>query len=184
MFKSGLRRRAFTLPEVLVTVAIVAVLAAVVVPAVTSQLDKADGPSLESTIGSLRTGVTAFVTDVRKYPRQLSDLNNAIGANDSSIFVNTTYGATGAAAWRGPYTSFSVAVNDSLPLGMSLKAFDSLVVDNNLVRMNLTGVNTHADVSAIDTLIDGATGNAAGNLQWTNTSGVVSLLRFYLTPAR
>ena len=65
------RRAGFTLPEVLVTVAIVAILAAVVVPTVTNQISKGDDSNLTSNVASLRTGVTAFVADVRKFPSRL-----------------------------------------------------------------------------------------------------------------
>src|SRR5688500_6291508 len=122
MFNRGNRKSGFTLPEVLVTVAIVAVLAAIVVPTVTSQLGKADAPGLASSIGSLRTGVTAFVSDVKKFPRRLSHLANSVGAADSALGL-AVYGS-GSAKWKGPYTSFSLVSGDSVLLGMNLKAFD------------------------------------------------------------
>ena len=179
MFSRGNRRSGFTLPEVLVTVAIVAVLAAIVVPTVTSQLGKADAPGLSSSIGSLRTGVTAFVSDVRRYPRRISHLGNSISSTDSALGL-AVYGS-GASKWKGPYTTFTLTANDSLALGMNLKAFDSLTIVSNQVEMRLTGSTSHAEMSRIDTLIDNATGKDAGSLRWTNASAdIASALKYFL----
>ncbi|HEY6219284.1 MAG TPA: type II secretion system protein, partial [Gemmatimonadaceae bacterium] len=52
--------RGFTLPEVLVTVTIVAVLAAVMVPAVINQVSKGDVPAVGQDIDALRTAITTF----------------------------------------------------------------------------------------------------------------------------
>ena len=182
MFSRPNHRSGFTLPEVLVTVAIVAVLAAIVVPTVTSQLGKGDAPALTSSIGSLRTSVTAFVSDVKKFPRRLSHLSNAVSAGDSALGL-ATYGS-GASKWKGPYASYNLTSGDSISLGMSLKAFDSLTAVSSQIQMDLTGVTSHAEMSRIDTLIDNATGPTAGSLRWTNTSGVASALKYFLMAAQ
>ena len=177
------RRTGFTLAETLVTVAIIAVLAAVVVPAVTQQLSKGDAPSLQGSISALQTSVTSFVTDVRKFPRRISQLVNAPLAADSALGPYVI-GAQGAAAWKGPYATFSLASGDSLSLGMNLKALDSLTNVSNRIQVILSGSTSHTEMLHIDSLIDGASGNAAGNLTWTNTAGVASVLRLFLTSAQ
>jgi prepilin-type N-terminal cleavage/methylation domain-containing protein len=182
MFKRS-RRSGFTLPEVLVTVAIVAVLAAVVVPSVTQQLGKGDAPALASSIGSLRTSITAFVSDVRKFPRRLSHLTTAITATDSTLFANQTYGSA-STKWKGPYGAFSLTAGDSLPLGMDLKAQDSLRVANNQVEVWLSGVTSHAEMSRIDTLIDNTTGPSAGALRWTQSGPSATLMKYILMGAQ
>src|SRR5689334_2447968 len=53
-------RRGFTLAEVLVTVTIVAVLAAVMVPAVINQVQKGDVPSAGQDMDGIRTAITTF----------------------------------------------------------------------------------------------------------------------------
>ena len=85
MLKNRSSRTGFTLPEVLVTVAIVAVLAAIVVPTVTNQIGKGDDSNLTTNFTSLRTGVTAFVSDVRKFPGRLQNLVIAPTATDLDI---------------------------------------------------------------------------------------------------
>jgi prepilin-type N-terminal cleavage/methylation domain-containing protein len=183
MFKRS-RRSGFTLPEVLVTVAIVAVLAAVVVPSVTQQLGKGDAPALASSIGSLRTSITAFVSDVRKFPRRLSHLTTAITATDSTLFAGQAYGAGAANKWKGSYAAFSLTAGDSLPLGMDLKAQDSLRVLSNQIEVWLSGVTSNAEMLRIDTLIDNATGAAAGSLRWTPSGTSATLMKYILMGAQ
>ena len=81
-------RRGFTLPEILVTVTVVAVLAAVVVPAVTQYVNKGNAPATSGDISAVRQAVTSFVSDTRHYPVSFSDLVNA---------------PAGIATWKGPY---------------------------------------------------------------------------------
>jgi prepilin-type N-terminal cleavage/methylation domain-containing protein len=165
-------RSGFTLPEVLVTVAIVAVLAAVVVPTVTSQIGKGDDANFQAGVSNVRTGITAFVSDTRRFPRRLSHLYQPItGLND--LFANP-FGGT-ASRWKGPYASGSMLSGDSLPL--SLGFLQDSLIDSNLVAgtsgfvvASLLGVTTTASAARLDTLIDGATGNDAGILQWPAVS--------------
>lgn len=173
------RRRAmksgFTLPEVLVTVAIVAVLAAVVVPTVTSQIGKGDESSFQSGTTNLRTGITAFVSDTRRWPGRLSDLFNAPAAADLDLF-NAAYGAPAVARWRGPYMSGALGATDSLYVSMATIRSD--LIDSSLtagtsgyVIATLLDVTTLTQVARLDTLIDGSTGNDAGTLQWPAGAG-------------
>src|SRR5919109_3867613 len=85
MFKNRSSRAGFTLPEVLVTVAIVAVLAAIVVPTVTNQISKGDDTNLVTNIADIRTSITAFVSDARKYPSRLQDMVTVPLATDLDL---------------------------------------------------------------------------------------------------
>lgn len=183
MSKRRSRRAGFTLPEVLVTVAIVAILAAVVVPAVTQQLSKADAPSLAASIGSLRTGVTAFVSDVRKFPRRVSFLANAITATDSTLELGEAFGTSGAGKWRGPYVSFAINKGDSVPLGMSLYARDSMWKASNVLTIGIGGVTDTVELHRIDSLVDNKSGSAGGNLRW-NLSNPATSVTYLLMGSR
>ena len=107
------RRSGFTLPEILVTVAVVAVLAAVVVPTVTQYINKGDRPASLQDIDQVRDGVTAFTADVRKYPGDLRQLTTAIVADDAQATGFTSdsveYNATDVGHWRGAYFSGTLA---------------------------------------------------------------------------
>src|SRR5437764_3611113 len=67
-------RRGFTLGEVLVTVALVAVLAAVVLPAVGSQISKGDLGRVSSDLLTMRSAMEQFISDVRRYPNSVGQL--------------------------------------------------------------------------------------------------------------
>ena len=169
MLKRRSNRTAFTLAEVLVTVAIVAILAAVVVPAVTNQISKGDEANIASVVGSVRTGITAFVTDTRKFPGRTSDLFNAILATDTAITA-TEYGTPAANRWKGPYMSGSLTALDSMPVGLGYLR-DELVdsgfaTSTGYLIATIAGVPTDAAALRIDSLIDNANGRTVGALRW------------------
>jgi type II secretory pathway pseudopilin PulG len=164
------------LPEVLVTVAIVAVLASVVVPTVTSQIGKGDEASFQTGTTNLRTGITAFVSDTRKWPGRVSDLFNQPVAADLDLFGGA-YGAPAAARWKGPYVSGALGPTDSLYV--TLATIRSGFKDSTLANVGSSGyviatlldVTTLAQIARLDTLVDGATGFDAGTLQWLAGAG-------------
>jgi prepilin-type N-terminal cleavage/methylation domain-containing protein len=173
--KSRPKRSGFTLPEVLVTVAIVSVLAAIVVPTVTSQIGKGDDTRLQTTITNVRTGITAFVSDTRRFPQKLSQLYNAITVAHEDL-TGAAYSTAIVNRWRGPYASGSLANMDSIPMSLAFM-LDSLV-DSNLVAgtsgqviatLGLQGFTNLASIARLDTLIDAGVGAAPddeGVLQW------------------
>jgi prepilin-type N-terminal cleavage/methylation domain-containing protein len=182
MFSRGNRRSGFTLPEVLVTVAIVAVLAAIVVPTVTSQIGKGDDTSIVTNVATLRTGITAFVSDVRKNPARIQHLLVQPTSTDSTIPAGT-YGAAAAARWRAPYLAATLKTlgntpQDSLNWGLAY-AVDVLVDTaftsaTGYIGLQLGGVSNSAAALHIDSLIDGATGQSAGSLRWLGTAPAVT----------
>src|SRR5881398_2325208 len=75
-------RRGFTLAEVLVTLAIVAIMAAVLLPALNQQIAKGDTGRLASDLTNIQTAAQAFLSDVHRYPATLSQLTTAVGTTD------------------------------------------------------------------------------------------------------
>ncbi len=61
-------QKAFTLLEVIIVVAILAVLAAVISPIVVQQMDKADITAARSGINAIIKGIENFRSDTREYP--------------------------------------------------------------------------------------------------------------------
>jgi prepilin-type N-terminal cleavage/methylation domain-containing protein len=165
------RRGGFTLPEVLVTIAIVSVLAAIVVPTVTSQIGKGDESRFQSTIGSLRTGITAFVSDTRRFPSAVSHLFNPITAVQTDL-AGSAYGANTVSRWRGPYGSGAMALGGTLPMGLAF--MQDALVDSVLTGMptsivatlDIAQFTTLAPAARLDTLVDAGNGNNVGVLQW------------------
>jgi prepilin-type N-terminal cleavage/methylation domain-containing protein len=95
-------RSGFTLAEVLVTVTIIAVLAAVIVPAVVNQVGKGDVPSVAGDFSAIRTAITSFTADTRHFPGHISDLTGTSLPSASKDFSGTVYGKD-TALYKGPY---------------------------------------------------------------------------------
>lgn len=209
----NVRRRGFTLPEVLVTITIVAVLAAVVVPAVLNQVNKGDTAGLSGDIDAIRSGISNFTTDTRRYP---ADINNLIGkplTTDNDL-MGTAYGTAAINAWKGPYfptpqdtatirstgyttTAFGLTIDTDFEAPSSTNGYFITLVFTN------TGI-AHSIIANIDRLFDGGDGtvladdgstgcavgtdgHATGNIRWTNastgTTCTVSAIKWRLVSA-
>jgi prepilin-type N-terminal cleavage/methylation domain-containing protein len=188
MFKKHSRRSGFTLPEVLVTVAIVAVLAAMVVPAVTQQISKGDQGQLSSSIQGLNTGLTSFVADVRKFPIALSQLSQAVANNDSTLMPLGHLNAVEAGRWKGPYIQTEIAdpvagAGAKANVGFGLSLLDTLRMGaNNFVIAKISGDS--ADVVRADAAADNGDGKDAGIIRWSITGGVLDSSWVRLITAR
>ena len=104
-------KRGFTLVETVVTVGIIAALAAVVYPTVLKQFDSADPTRVAEDLGNIRTGLEAFGVNVRpELPGDIEDLINrpdgSAGADRTSQRVAFTDAE--AASWNGPYLGISI----------------------------------------------------------------------------
>jgi prepilin-type N-terminal cleavage/methylation domain-containing protein len=190
MFKS--RRKGFTLAEVLVTIAIVAIIAAAVVPAVTSQIAKGEETTVISAVGSLRTTLTAFMSDVRTFPNRVSHLTNAITTTDSAI-TNTQYTAAQVARWKGPYTTTStLAAADSLgigaPDGIALFMRTLIKDSSNFVVVTIAPVYTHSQALGLELLFEATSDSTGGTVRWRGKDANDSIpgrsVKLYLTSSR
>lgn len=184
MLKTRSNRPGFTLPEVLVTVAIVSVLAAIVIPTVTNQIGKGDDTNLATNVSGLRTAITAFVVDTRKNPSRLQNLVTVPLATDLDL-AGGQFGATAVGKWKGPYLSTSMKAlsntlkTDSIFMALAF-AVDS-VADTNFVAplkgmfgLKLGGVANNAAARHLDSLLDNGDGQNAGNLQWAGATPLVT----------
>lgn len=68
------KKEGFTLLELVVVVAIIAILALGIAPRALQQIDKARVSKLVSDVSSMQTAVAMFNADVRTYPESLDDL--------------------------------------------------------------------------------------------------------------
>jgi len=109
------RRRGFTLIETVVTVGIVAALAAVVYPQVVKQFDNTDPARVVEDLNNIRTAIETFTVNVKYQPGDIEDLVNQVGdfgltdAEDrDSTMVNTVYSTSDSTNWNGPYLGITV----------------------------------------------------------------------------
>lgn len=173
-------RAGFTLAEVLVILAIIAALAAVILPTVTNQVRKAELGRIESDFTSLRTGIETFTVDVHRYPGDLHDLGSAIGATDADI-DGTAYSGGLQARWNGPYIDrvVAAAADTAMETGFGLYILNDLKkVDygNGVSYLTLAAVDVaQPEFDRLDELLDGGDGAAAGRVRRVDTAGIDTL---------
>jgi prepilin-type N-terminal cleavage/methylation domain-containing protein len=103
------KRRGFTLIETVVTVTIVAALAAVVYPVVIKQIDSADPARVAEDLNNIRTGIETFNLNVRpQQPEDIEDLVNELNASDDNAFGADYTLPVDSSNWVGPYVTLSV----------------------------------------------------------------------------
>lgn len=194
--RSRLRRKGFTLPEVLVTVAIISLLAAVVIPTVAGQLTKGDTGRVGSDLMAIRGGTEQFLSDVRRYPSSISQLTTKISTGMTPLTTSNNYTTNDVARWHGPYLNKDQSAALSTGYGLSFTGSFALeywnpsgatasgsTSDQQYLVVKLTSVNP-ADAQAIDNAIDDGVATT-GSIRFTNsgsTGSTTSTLAFLAVP--
>lgn len=134
-------RRGFTLIETVVTVGIIAALAAVVYPTVVKQFDTADPARVAEDLGNIRTGLEAFGVNVR--PQLAGDIEDLInrpiitaGTLDSTS-TGSVYTSIEQAAWLGPYVALSALPTVGQTDTVAVTGFSARVI-NRINTYDLT----------------------------------------------
>lgn len=172
-------RRGFTLAEILVALALMALLAAVLLPTVAGQVLKGDAGRVVQDLEAVRAGSERFLTDIRRYPGRYSDLSRAITVANTDILGNA-YNSGQVSKWKGPYiTKDTIDASVETGFGGRITNVFMSVTNTNAVpylTIVVTGV-TGPDADRIDEQIDGPTASprTTGLLRWVSGGGVDSL---------
>ncbi len=112
-------RHGFTLIETVVTVSLLAVLSAFVIPSVMRKADSADPVKVANDLNAISTAVQTFASDVKgALPGDLEDLTQPVLTNyacttlnpcDSTITHASIFTPEQAAQWKGPYIQASIS---------------------------------------------------------------------------
>jgi len=166
------RRRGFTLAEMLIALAIVAVMAAMLYPAMSAQLRRGQGAATASALSNFRDAMVAYRGNVQDYPRTLSQLTNALVATATDACGNVLSAAQ-RNAWRGPYLTQNIsgnaAVGDGLALDTLIRnpATDAAVAPGTLI---LRVINVDSTVAVdVDRQFDGTVDLTSGTILWSST---------------
>lgn len=159
-------RRAFTLVEVLISVAIVAIMAAMTVPTIVSRINVANANALAKEMIALKDGIQAFKTNVGSYPRYLEYLSVITTPAQTETYcsqitrppVTIVFTTAQINNWHGPY------VSRSLPTGPTATYTVNDFVINNLMTygsglLSISISNIDASVAPIvEEILDGPVG--------------------------
>lgn len=177
------RLRGFTLAEILVALALIALLGAALIPVVAGQILKGDAGRVVEDLRSVQTGIDQFLADIHRYPGKYSDLSKVITTANTDINA-AAYTAGLVAKWAGPYVAKDT-VTASVPTGYGgaiANTFMKVTNTNgiNYVTVVITGISG-ADFDRIDLQYDGVVNRTAGLLRWVSSGGIDST-KFLATP--
>jgi prepilin-type N-terminal cleavage/methylation domain-containing protein len=113
-------RAGFTLIETIVTVGLLSVLAAFVIPTVIQKSGVADPVKVSNDLAAIRLGLENFTNDTKAgYPNQVRQLTTKPTTANVLVDGTTALSASEVAAWNGPYIGATIgaASADSLPTG-------------------------------------------------------------------
>ncbi len=108
------KRNGFTLPELLVTISIIAILLTLIIPMTSKARQKARIAKAKAEIAALETAITAYYADMGHYPTDNPSQNSE---TDNSVIIKHLSGRTGGTGaydnaiindpdWNGPYMEF------------------------------------------------------------------------------
>lgn len=135
------RRRAVTLVEILIVMAILATLAAVLYPSVAVQLRRGQSTALANQLDNLRQAIGNFQQNVGAYPEFLTQLTVAPVAGDQDSCNAAALSVAERNSWRGPYLAQNLVGN--LVVG-------DASIDNQMVRLPLAGTQALLQIIARD----------------------------------
>lgn len=172
------RRSGFTLPEVLTSIALVAVLASVVAPTVRGRMEDGYQNAVIQEFQSLSSAITAYRQDVGHYPPSL-DYLSALPASPRD-FCGHALGPDDIARWNGPYTSrtitgtYVIGGRDAVQGALQRPTAAAIGVQ-------IVGADT-ATARGVDFKVDGVDGANGGTLRYAALNGVTSMM--YVIPTR
>jgi prepilin-type N-terminal cleavage/methylation domain-containing protein len=179
---SVVRKRGFTLAEILVALAIIALLTAVVIPTIGGRLRQSQASAIADELTNLTTAISAYRENVLKYPYKLDLLTNTPVAGTSQDICGTLMVAANVNKWQGPYLARPILTNTDFPIG-------DATVNDQLVRTPVSGagvgtlqinmdvVDTVAAV-ALEAQFDGNANFTTGSIVWTQTNPGVGTLTY------
>lgn len=165
------RRGGFTLAEILVAFGLIAVLAAVTMPALKSRMQDGYEDSIIQEMQSLATGIAAYRQDVGHYPPSLNNLL-AITTASMTDYCNLALTSADSAKWAGPYISRSFNTANGSYTIANRDAVQTSIIGNKaftgaaLIGIRIDNVDENT-MAAIDLKVDGSASASAGTVRYT-----------------
>jgi prepilin-type N-terminal cleavage/methylation domain-containing protein len=175
--------RGFSLIEILVAMAIVALILAVLVPVVFRRVTEGESSSIARTLDALQEGVLEYRADVRRYPTHLRYLTAAPGS--ATDICGQTVPASFLSSWKGPYIDRSIGTSGVLVDDMTV--LDSIARSPTTFTASTTG-ELSLRVQDVDSTVarrveremDVTLDFAAGTIRWTNVANGRGILQLVI----
>lgn len=182
--KNSLRRPGFTLVEIVVAVAIMALLTAVTLPTVAQYLSDQKIATTASTLTALKNGIATFRANVVVSPSRLTHLTRAITSTDTTSCTGrgialpfAPYGSVAALRWSiaGPYYPKALSTYGlQVPIGTISDTLSRTAAAGTASYLNITIRNVRfQDAVKLNDLMDGTAdvnqadrSNTTGAVQW------------------
>lgn len=163
-------RRGFTLAEILIALAIMAIAGAIVIPVVFSQIRASQVAALSQTYAGLSQAVAEFKRATTRYPLLLSSLSAAPAATDDDICGNDLTAAN-VALWRGPYATRQITASGILVGEYTIRNTLRRVAGTPVLLMiDAGGVSTDVVADLEGQLDAGAADGATGTIRYTSAA--------------
>lgn len=181
--KGHKKRFGFSLAEILVAIAIVAVIAAVVIPSIGGQLRSGDESRVQQDLTSIRAGVEQFLATVRRYPNSVGHLTN-VPTISLPALVGGNYVQGQISRWRGPYlTKDSVSALKTGFDATILTQFDTLTKEGILyLRIKIAAFDSVNALRLDQKMDDGVL--STGQIRWTIDTATADTLFYYAIPVQ
>ena len=194
--RPGGSARGFTLIEVLISMAIIALLSVVIIPRAIQLVEKMTANRIAAELGALRSAANAFQLGTGTFPLRVSHLNNPITAADRNT-AQILYLQRHIAQWNGPYTDLDLAANlgsvTARPIGFGASLHNQLICfnpannqpvtsspfcrDNSFVALRIAGLLGY-QFDLLNLQVDGdesadpGFGRQTGKLRFIATGGI------------
>lgn len=189
--------RGFTFTEIVVALAIIAILTAVILPGVSLQLRSAQSASIIQDMRAVNTAIQQYRENVGRYPKNLNQLTSSTVPQFD--LCNNALPATLSALWRGPYLAQDVAngfvSGDATFQGALTRSPSSTAPSftnlDGTMEIDITRVDS-LSANTIDVAFDGYTGSTfrfdLGTVHWVPNAGGSGMGRtgtiLYILPVR
>jgi prepilin-type N-terminal cleavage/methylation domain-containing protein len=177
-------KRGFSLAEILVAIAIIAVVGAILIPSIGGQLRSGDESRVQQDLTTLRTGAEQFLADVRRYPNSVGQLIVKPAVTESGL-LGGVFTSAQTGRWRGPYVNKDSA--------SAVRTGYDLTVSTTFGFVNFPGTTQKyltIDIASVDTgyargvdrkMDDGV--ESSGMVQYAVAASTTTL-KFYALPVQ
>lgn len=167
--KNANAKKAFTLVELLIVIAIIAILAAIIAPNAFKAIEKGKVDKIIGDCKAIEGATLQHYADTGEWPRFESE------SSTNSTGYLKEYG-TGLNNWNGPYLERwpqnpfnSGEVESQYNYQLDYRLMANNIEKNLVIEISLSGVNGYERIrDMLDKSIDGSDGNTSGKIQWVD----------------